>query len=133
MPPSEEIKDALKTALFDCSPLSDSDILALLEWMYHDFGLPEKFHIDSRTIRAFLYEVYKNYNEVPFHNFRHGFCVTQMVSVCARVRARVCVEGYLDSRGQFWRGLVQPLVQCCPVHSARLFAGYDHDHCFHNF
>lgn len=92
VPPSEETKDALKTALFDCSPLSDSDILALLEWMYHDFGLPEKFHIDSRTIRAFLYEVYKNYNEVPFHNFRHGFCVTQMMyamSCCIDVPSKV--------------------------------------------
>ncbi|XP_034238044.1 high affinity cGMP-specific 3',5'-cyclic phosphodiesterase 9A [Thrips palmi] len=92
VPPSEEIKDALKTALFDCSPLSDSDILALLEWMYHDFGLPEKFHIDARTIRAFLYEVYKNYNEVPFHNFRHGFCVTQMMyamACCVDVPAKV--------------------------------------------
>lgn len=80
MPPTEETKEALKTSLFDCSPLSDGDILALLEWMFHDFGLPDKFHIDIRTLRAFLYEVYKNYNEVPFHNFRHGFCVTQMVS-----------------------------------------------------
>ncbi|KAK3908362.1 High affinity cGMP-specific 3',5'-cyclic phosphodiesterase 9A, partial [Frankliniella fusca] len=81
--PSEEIRDALKTALFDCSPLSDPDILALLEWMYHDFDLPRKFHIDTRTLRAFLYEVYKNYNEVPFHNFRHGFCVTQMMYAMA--------------------------------------------------
>lgn len=92
VPPSEEIKEALKTSLFDCSPLSDADILALLEWMYHDFGLPDKFHIDTRTLRAFLYEVYKNYNEVPFHNFRHGFCVTQMMyamASCVDVPAKV--------------------------------------------
>lgn len=99
MPPTEETKEALKTSLFDCSPLSDGDILALLEWMFHDFGLPDKFHIDTRTLRAFLYEVYKNYNEVPFHNFRHGFCVTQMVSPGGAMRPPAAARPVGGGRG----------------------------------
>jgi len=49
--------------------------------MYLDLDLVTKFGIELPTLRNFLYEVYKNYNEVPFHNFRHSFCVAQMVSV----------------------------------------------------
>jgi len=108
-----ELSEALRTASFDCSPLSDAEILALLEFMFVDFGLPEAFNFERSTLRSFLYEVYKNYNEVPFHNFRHGFCVTQMVS-CLRLslsvtrksvssRSRVGVAVMLAAFG-LWRG-----------------------------
>lgn len=31
------------------------------------------------TLQSWLYEIYKNYNIVPFHNFKHCFMVAQMV------------------------------------------------------
>ena len=33
------------------------------------------------VLHEWLYEIYKNYNQVPFHNFKHCFMVAQMVSI----------------------------------------------------
>lgn len=52
----------------------------MLQTMFVELDLPQKFNIPLYVLRNFLYEVYINYNEVPFHNFRHCFCVAQMVS-----------------------------------------------------
>jgi hypothetical protein len=65
---------------FDCSEWSDEEILLLMQHMYLHFDFPTKYNICMTTLRNFLFQVYKNYNEVPFHNFRHSFCVTQMVN-----------------------------------------------------
>ncbi len=40
----------------------------------------KKHRIKTETLQQYLFEIYANYNEVPFHNFRHAFVVTQMVS-----------------------------------------------------
>lgn len=53
----------------------------MLQTMFVELDLPEKFNISLPILRNFLYEVYNNYNEVPFHNFRHCFCVAQMVNI----------------------------------------------------
>lgn len=55
-------------------------MLVLLQQMFVDLDLPARFGIDLVVLRNFLAEVYDHYNEVPFHNFRHCFCVAQMVS-----------------------------------------------------
>jgi hypothetical protein len=78
---SEEVRKYLHQPTFDCHQWEDEEILLLLQQMYLDLDLTTKFDIELPTLRNFLYEVYKNYNEVPFHNFRHCFCVAQMVSV----------------------------------------------------
>lgn len=83
---SEEVRQYLRQPTFDCHQWEDEEILLLLQQMYLDLDLTAKFCIELPTLRNFLYEVYKNYNEVPFHNFRHCFCVAQMVSeLCAFV------------------------------------------------
>lgn len=51
-----------------------------MQTMFIELNLVETFSISHLTLREWLYEVYKHYNEVPFHNFRHCFCVAQMVS-----------------------------------------------------
>ncbi|XP_075213961.1 phosphodiesterase 9 [Lycorma delicatula] len=76
---SEEVRQCLRLPSFDCSDWEDHEILLLLQFMFLDFDLPSKFDIDMTTLRNFLFQVYKNYNEVPFHNFRHCFCVAQMM------------------------------------------------------
>lgn len=65
---------------FDSRQWEDEELLLLLQQMYLDLNFCAKFAIDINILRNFLYEAYKNYNEVPFHNFRHCFCVAQMVS-----------------------------------------------------
>jgi high affinity cGMP-specific 3',5'-cyclic phosphodiesterase 9 len=77
---SDDIKAALRLPSFDSYEWEDWEILHLMETMFIELNLIETFCISSTTLREWLYEVYKHYNDVPFHNFRHCFCVTQMVS-----------------------------------------------------
>ena len=54
-------------------------MLALLECMYYELGLVEDLDIHPTTLKRFLLRVEENYNKNPFHNFRHSFCVSQMM------------------------------------------------------
>ncbi|XP_076270902.1 phosphodiesterase 9 isoform X2 [Rhynchophorus ferrugineus] len=76
---SDAIRQWLRMPSFDARPWEDEELLLLLQQMYLEHDFCSKFAIDISTLRNFLYEVYKNYNEVPFHNFRHCFCVAQML------------------------------------------------------
>lgn len=53
--------------------------MVLLQVMYTDLEFISTFNIELDVLQHFLYEVYKRYNNIPFHNFKHCFCVTQMV------------------------------------------------------
>lgn len=77
---SDEVKAALRLPAFDSYEWGDADVIHLMQTMFLELGFVEKFSIPVDTLREWLYEVYKHYNEVPFHNFRHCFCVAQMVS-----------------------------------------------------
>uniref|UniRef100_A0A667X6T7 Phosphodiesterase 9A n=1 Tax=Myripristis murdjan TaxID=586833 RepID=A0A667X6T7_9TELE len=50
-----------------------------LEHMYHDLGLVKDFNINPITLKRWLLCIHDNYRNNPFHNFRHCFCVTQMM------------------------------------------------------
>ncbi|XP_066903746.1 high affinity cGMP-specific 3',5'-cyclic phosphodiesterase 9A isoform X2 [Halyomorpha halys] len=76
---SEEVRQCLRLSSFDSMLWSDEEILLLLQFMFTDLGLIESIPLDMEILRNFLFQVYKNYNEVPFHNFRHCFCVAQMM------------------------------------------------------
>nr|KAF6475611.1 phosphodiesterase 9A [Rousettus aegyptiacus] len=54
-------------------------MLSCLEHMYHDLGLVRDFSINPITLKRWLLCVHDNYRNNPFHNFRHCFCVTQMM------------------------------------------------------
>ncbi|CAH1117886.1 unnamed protein product [Phaedon cochleariae] len=89
---SDNIRQWLRTPTFDARPWEDEELLLLLQQMYLDHDLCSKFAIDITTLRSFLYEAYKNYNDVPFHNFRHCFCVTQMlyaISWCVDLPSKI--------------------------------------------
>lgn len=76
---ADSVRQWLKMPTFDSTQWEDEELLLLLQQMYLDLDFCSKFAININTLRNFLYEVYKNYNEVPFHNFRHCFCVAQML------------------------------------------------------
>lgn len=78
---TEDVLNALRLPTFDSYQFEDYEILKLMEIMFVDLNFIEKFRISLARLREWLYEVYKHYNDVPFHNFRHCFCVTQMVSI----------------------------------------------------
>ncbi|KAG9333408.1 hypothetical protein JZ751_012720 [Albula glossodonta] len=54
-------------------------MLSCLEHMYHDLGLVKDFSINPITLKRWLLCIHDNYRNNPFHNFRHCFCVTQMM------------------------------------------------------
>ncbi|XP_059612612.1 high affinity cGMP-specific 3',5'-cyclic phosphodiesterase 9A [Phlebotomus argentipes] len=76
---SDEVKAALRLPAFDSYEWEDADILHLMQTMFLELGLVSRFNLPLVTLREWLYEVYKHYNDVPFHNFRHCFCVAQMM------------------------------------------------------
>lgn len=49
--------------------------------MFVDLNLPELCHFSTDTLENWLFSTYSRYNNVPFHNFKHAFMVTQMVSI----------------------------------------------------
>jgi len=78
---SDETKQSLKTPGFDVWQWEPNEMLALLEEMYYELGLVEELEIHPSTLKRFLLRVQENYRNNPFHNFRHSFCVTQMMYV----------------------------------------------------
>ncbi|XP_053696284.1 high affinity cGMP-specific 3',5'-cyclic phosphodiesterase 9A isoform X2 [Sabethes cyaneus] len=76
---SDEVKAALRLPAFDSYEWEDWDVIHLMQTMFLELNLLEKFQIPRETLREWLYEVYKHYNDVPFHNYRHCFCVAQMM------------------------------------------------------
>ncbi|XP_071451816.1 high affinity cGMP-specific 3',5'-cyclic phosphodiesterase 9A [Hetaerina americana] len=73
------VRHWLRQASFESDSWSDEELLLLLQHIYLDLGLPSRFGITMPVLRRFLFAVYDNYNDVPFHNFRHCFCVAQMM------------------------------------------------------
>ncbi|XP_064420137.1 high affinity cGMP-specific 3',5'-cyclic phosphodiesterase 9A [Latimeria chalumnae] len=76
---SEAVRQYLKTPTFDNWQWEDAEIMVLLQVMYVDLDFISKFNIELEVLQQFLYEVYRHYNNIPFHNFKHCFCVTQMM------------------------------------------------------
>jgi len=78
---SEQTKQALKHLTFDVWQWEPNEMLVLLEEMFYGLNLVEELNIHPATLKRFLLRVQENYRNNPFHNFRHCFCVTQMMYV----------------------------------------------------
>ncbi|PNI55767.1 PDE9A isoform 16 [Pan troglodytes] len=76
---SPETIEALRKPTFDVWLWEPNEMLSCLEHMYHDLGLVRDFSINPVTLRRWLFCVHDNYRNNPFHNFRHCFCVAQMM------------------------------------------------------
>ncbi|XP_077392464.1 high affinity cGMP-specific 3',5'-cyclic phosphodiesterase 9A isoform X3 [Festucalex cinctus] len=76
---SEEVRQYLKTPTFDNWQWEDAEIMVLLQVMYTDLDFVATYNIEPEVLQQFLFEVYRRYNNIPFHNFKHCFCVTQMM------------------------------------------------------
>ncbi|KAM9299277.1 high affinity cGMP-specific 3',5'-cyclic phosphodiesterase 9A [Gastrophryne carolinensis] len=76
---STETTEALKKPTFDVWHWEHNEMLSCLEFMYHDLGLVREFNMNPITLKRWLLCVQENYRTNPFHNFRHCFCVTQMM------------------------------------------------------
>ncbi|KAK5847459.1 hypothetical protein PBY51_016583 [Eleginops maclovinus] len=76
---TEEVREHLKTPIFDNWQWEEAEMLVLLQVMFTDLDFLSAFHIELDVLQNFLFEVFCHYNNIPFHNFRHCFCVTQMM------------------------------------------------------
>uniref|UniRef100_A0A8C7Z6D5 High affinity cGMP-specific 3',5'-cyclic phosphodiesterase 9A n=1 Tax=Oryzias sinensis TaxID=183150 RepID=A0A8C7Z6D5_9TELE len=76
---SQETIDALKKPTFDVWHWEHNEMLSCLEYMYHDLGLVKEFNMNPITLKRWLLAIQENYRNNPFHNFRHCFCVSQMM------------------------------------------------------
>ncbi|XP_067928253.1 high affinity cGMP-specific 3',5'-cyclic phosphodiesterase 9A-like isoform X2 [Watersipora subatra] len=76
---SKETIEYLKQPTFDIWHWEPNEMLSLLEHMYHELGLVREFNIHGVTLKKWLLCIQENYRNNPFHNFRHCFCVTQMM------------------------------------------------------
>ncbi|KAM5333931.1 high affinity cGMP-specific 3',5'-cyclic phosphodiesterase 9A isoform 3-T3 [Glossophaga mutica] len=76
---SPETVEALRKPTFDVWLWEPNEMLSCLEHMYHDLSLVRDFSINPITLKRWLLCVHDNYRQNPFHNFRHCFCVAQMM------------------------------------------------------
>ncbi|XP_068447018.1 high affinity cGMP-specific 3',5'-cyclic phosphodiesterase 9A-like isoform X1 [Clinocottus analis] len=76
---TEEVREHLKTPVFDNWQWEEAEMLVLLQVMFTDLDFLAAFHIQLEVLQNFLFQVFCHYNNIPFHNFRHCFCVTQMM------------------------------------------------------
>lgn len=78
---SDKVLDTMKTTRMDMWAYSERELVFLMAHMFSEFNLIEEFQIDTTVLFTFLNLVKDCYNKNPFHNFHHGFCVTQMVNL----------------------------------------------------
>ncbi|XP_061635593.1 high affinity cGMP-specific 3',5'-cyclic phosphodiesterase 9A-like isoform X1 [Phyllopteryx taeniolatus] len=76
---TEDVIEHLKTPIFDNWQWEAPEMLVLLQVMFTDLDFLTVFHVEVDVLQNFLFEVYRHYNNIPFHNFQHCFCVTQMM------------------------------------------------------
>ncbi|XP_078583087.1 high affinity cGMP-specific 3',5'-cyclic phosphodiesterase 9A-like isoform X3 [Branchiostoma floridae x Branchiostoma japonicum] len=76
---SQETVEYLKNPSFNNWHWEPNEMLSLLEHMYYELDLVNEFNIDPIAIKKWLLCVQESYRNNPFHNFRHCFCVTQMM------------------------------------------------------
>ncbi|CAF0709847.1 unnamed protein product [Brachionus calyciflorus] len=76
---SQQTIEYLKTPTFNIWHWEANEMLSLLEHMYHELGLVKEFNMNPITLKRWLLCIQANYRNNPFHNFRHCFCVAQMM------------------------------------------------------
>ena len=61
---------------FDSLNITKPEMSECLLHIFSEF-IPT-FNLDIKKLQRFIHAISENYQDNPFHNFNHGFCVTQM-------------------------------------------------------
>ncbi|VDP71145.1 unnamed protein product, partial [Echinostoma caproni] len=77
-PISDPVRLDLRRATFNNWPWSDSWLIRFVRQMFVDLGFVEEFALPMKRLDLWLCDIYRRYNRVPFHNYKHAFMVTQM-------------------------------------------------------
>ena len=75
----ESVYDSLKSSTFDVWNYNDDDMSHFLIHMMNSLGIVKHFTISENVLASFIFALRQSYNPNPFHNYKHAFCVTQMV------------------------------------------------------
>lgn len=76
---TKEVREYLRRLSFDNWQWDDAEMIILIRQMFIDLELPNKLKIEMPVLTNWIFTIYKSYNDVPFHNFKHCFMVTQMM------------------------------------------------------
>ncbi|XP_071805040.1 high affinity cGMP-specific 3',5'-cyclic phosphodiesterase 9A-like isoform X2 [Asterias amurensis] len=76
---TDDVREYLRKPVFDNWQWEDAEMMLLMQQMYIDLDFTTKYNIEMPILQNFLFEVFRHYNHVPFHNFKHCFCVSQMM------------------------------------------------------
>lgn len=75
----KETFEYLKTPSFDVWKWNNSEMINLIYHMFKELDIITKLDINCELMEQYLLAVQATYRDNPFHNFRHAFCVTQMM------------------------------------------------------
>lgn len=107
--PSKSI-ELLRSWDFDVWSYAENQLLPLIEEMFDDFGLLEKFSVPRQKLRNYLLEVSAHYSKKnPYHNFRHAFDVLQ-TTYCILTTGNAAAQlSYLEIYAILFAALVHDL------------------------
>ena len=75
---SDDTSKSLKSPAFNNWKYQDNELIHLIMHIYESIQVMDEFNIKKEVLYNFLCQVRANYNQNPFHNFKHAFCVFQM-------------------------------------------------------
>ncbi|CAL8091894.1 unnamed protein product [Calicophoron daubneyi] len=78
-PISEKVRLELRETTFNNWPWSDAWLIRFVRQMFVDLGFVDRFDLLLSRLDLWLCDIYRRYNRVPFHNYKHAFMVTQML------------------------------------------------------
>ncbi|ESO10190.1 hypothetical protein HELRODRAFT_97407 [Helobdella robusta] len=53
--------------------------MVFMQHIISDFNINKIYNIEQETMQRWMRRIFLSYNDAPFHNFKHSFCVTQMI------------------------------------------------------
>merc|ERR1719361_1303221 len=71
--------DLLESVRFPIWDYDYDGLISNLKLILCDSGIKDQWKIPDSSLDCFLLSIRSNYQDNPYHNFRHAFCVTQMV------------------------------------------------------
>ena len=80
-----EVYESLCGLEFSIWSYNGSTLAHFIAYMFEHFGLIKEFSIDEMKLSYFIQAIRVCYNDNPFHNFKHCFCVTQMIFVLLNI------------------------------------------------
>ena len=78
---TDDVYESLLGLEFSIWSYNSKSLAHFIGYMFEHLGLIKEFSIDEMKLSHFLQTIKACYNDNPFHNFKHCFCVTQMVQI----------------------------------------------------